>query len=100
MVRLRTDNRTDDEETPLQVLWNGTQERADTITEWCRDSAYNVRFSYNPRLHFPDEARVLIEHGFPESSSWEKVPVGAVIERENHDKDAKLRLVLPSKEAA
>jgi len=106
MARIAQAQRTDDDERPRTLLWDGSSNRARELTEWARDSAHNTRFMWNPTLHAPGEARTLVEH--PDvlntagaivergtSAEWILTPVGSVVERLGRDVDAPLRVRPP-----
>lgn len=91
------DRRTDDEEVPLQMIWDGKHRTALKISAWARNSAYNTRFTFNALSEYP--ARTLVEPPFPDSPEWVVTPVGSVIRRQSRDEDAPLTVVLPPKVA-
>ena len=95
MVRLPTDRRTDDEDRPLRIAWDGTPAGARAITRWSATSALAVRFQWTEGVHEPDQARTLVEHDFPGSAEWVPTPVGSTIERAGRDIDAPLTVTPP-----
>lgn len=97
MVRSASDARTDDEDRPIRMTWDGTKETARKIIAWSMNGDLITRFSWSPRLHEPDEARTLVERDYPNSPEWRPTPVGTVIERTTRADDAPLRLHLPEK---
>lgn len=97
MVRLPTDNRTDDQDKPRTITWDGTPATARRIVKWSADSSLNTRFQYNEALHEPNEARTLVQRDFPASAEWIPTPVGSVIERTGRDSDAPLVVHVPPK---
>lgn len=95
MVRLASDARTDDEDKPLRMKWDGTEKTAREIVVWAMNGDLITRFMWNAALHAPDEARTLVERPFPDSSEWLLTPVGTVIVRQGRSDDAPLRLIPP-----
>jgi len=97
MVRTASDNRTDDEDKPRRMTWDGTPETAHKLRVWSADESLNTRFAWISQLHTPDEARTLVQRPFPDSAEWMPTPVGSVIERLGREDDAPLRVILPPK---
>ena len=98
MVRTSADSRTDDDDKPRRMTWDGDPATARKLIVWSADESLNTRFAWNPQLHAPDEARTLVQRPYPASAEWMPTPVGSVIERLGREDDAPLRVILPPKQ--
>src|ERR1700752_1908404 len=99
MVRTSADSRTDDDDKPRRMTWDGDPATARKLIVWSADESLNTRFAWNPQLHAPDEARTLVQRPYPASAEWMPTPVGSVIERLPRAADAPPRVLPPAKQA-
>jgi hypothetical protein len=74
-----------------EMMWDGTQERSEEIETWARNADLMPRWFWRPG----SVARLLVEREFPESASWEIVPVGSTVRRAYNETNSPLDVVWP-----